>query len=203
MYPTDSSADTALSPSATIVLGEKAHFREALRNLRAAEQRWLHATGRNGAAGSSRIELRAFQESREGYILQLCRGDLFLDSPAFNAHTTAVDALWAAVPLLTSPGERFVRPTPDPKTAHALRNSAFCAPPRPAAEVGLTRAGCAGKPRRGLTPVWGARRGGAGGTGPGRLCGARTGAVRAPRRRGTARAAPRARCGARGPRRAL
>ena len=82
-----------------------------------------------------RSEEAVFQESREGYILQLCRGNLFLDSPAFNAHTTAVDALWAAVPLVTSPGECFVRPAPDPKTAHALRRIALCAPPRPAAEA--------------------------------------------------------------------
>ena len=33
--------------------------------------------------------------------------DLFLDTSVYNAHTTAADALWAGVPLLTSPGKRF------------------------------------------------------------------------------------------------
>jgi predicted O-linked N-acetylglucosamine transferase (SPINDLY family) len=33
--------------------------------------------------------------------------DLFLDTLRVNAHTTASDALWAGVPLLTCPGEAF------------------------------------------------------------------------------------------------
>jgi protein O-GlcNAc transferase len=33
--------------------------------------------------------------------------DLFLDTHTYNAHTTASDALWAGVPLLTWPGETF------------------------------------------------------------------------------------------------
>jgi predicted O-linked N-acetylglucosamine transferase (SPINDLY family) len=33
--------------------------------------------------------------------------DLFLDTHVVNAHTTASDALWAGVPLLTWPGETF------------------------------------------------------------------------------------------------
>jgi predicted O-linked N-acetylglucosamine transferase (SPINDLY family) len=32
---------------------------------------------------------------------------LFLDSLPYNAHTTASDALWAGLPVLTSPGEGF------------------------------------------------------------------------------------------------
>jgi predicted O-linked N-acetylglucosamine transferase (SPINDLY family) len=32
---------------------------------------------------------------------------LFLDTLVFSAHTTAADALWAGVPLLTLPGETF------------------------------------------------------------------------------------------------
>jgi len=33
--------------------------------------------------------------------------DLFLDTLRVNAHTTASDALWAGVPVLTCPGEAF------------------------------------------------------------------------------------------------
>src|SRR5436189_3507313 len=33
--------------------------------------------------------------------------DLFLDTLPYNAHTTACDALWAGLPVLTCPGETF------------------------------------------------------------------------------------------------
>ncbi len=33
--------------------------------------------------------------------------DLFLDTLPYNAHTTATDALWAGLPVLTCPGETF------------------------------------------------------------------------------------------------
>ncbi len=33
--------------------------------------------------------------------------DLFLDTLTFSAHSTALDALWAGVPLITAPGETF------------------------------------------------------------------------------------------------
>jgi len=39
-------------------------------------------------------------------IQSLC--DLFLDTPAYNAHQTAGDALWAGIPMLTLPGEKMV-----------------------------------------------------------------------------------------------
>ena len=33
--------------------------------------------------------------------------DLFLDTLPYNAHTTAIDALWAGLPLITCRGEAF------------------------------------------------------------------------------------------------
>ncbi|MCP3890379.1 MAG: tetratricopeptide repeat protein [Desulfobulbaceae bacterium] len=40
--------------------------------------------------------------------LARCRlGDLFLDTTICGAHTTATDSLWAGVPVITCPGERF------------------------------------------------------------------------------------------------
>jgi predicted O-linked N-acetylglucosamine transferase (SPINDLY family) len=33
--------------------------------------------------------------------------DLFLDTLPYNAHTTAADALWAGLPVLTCPGDTF------------------------------------------------------------------------------------------------
>ncbi len=44
---------------------------------------------------------------REQHIARIQAADLFLDTDRYNAHTTASDALWAGVPLLTVPGETF------------------------------------------------------------------------------------------------
>ena len=41
------------------------------------------------------------------HLARLRLADLFLDTPICNAHTTASDALWAGVPLITCPGETF------------------------------------------------------------------------------------------------
>jgi predicted O-linked N-acetylglucosamine transferase (SPINDLY family) len=45
--------------------------------------------------------------SRRDHLSRLRLADLFLDTPYFNAHTTAADALWAGVPVLTQIGETF------------------------------------------------------------------------------------------------
>lgn len=41
------------------------------------------------------------------HLRRVAVADLFLDTLPYNAHTTATDALWAGVPLLTLPGETF------------------------------------------------------------------------------------------------
>ncbi|MDQ0504133.1 O-linked N-acetylglucosamine transferase, SPINDLY family protein [Xanthobacter agilis] len=41
------------------------------------------------------------------HLARLQLADLMLDTSPFNAHTTASDALWAGVPLVTCPGETF------------------------------------------------------------------------------------------------
>jgi predicted O-linked N-acetylglucosamine transferase (SPINDLY family) len=41
------------------------------------------------------------------YLSRYCEADLFLDTLPFNAGTTASDALWAGLPLLTCTGEAF------------------------------------------------------------------------------------------------
>jgi predicted O-linked N-acetylglucosamine transferase (SPINDLY family) len=45
--------------------------------------------------------------SMDEHFARLRAADLFLDTSPYNAHTTALDALWAGVPLLTCPGESF------------------------------------------------------------------------------------------------
>jgi protein O-GlcNAc transferase len=41
------------------------------------------------------------------HLARLRQADLFLDTLPYNAHTTAADALWAGVPVLTCPGMTF------------------------------------------------------------------------------------------------
>ena len=41
------------------------------------------------------------------HLARQCRADLFLDTLPYNAHTTASDALWAGLPVLTCPGRTF------------------------------------------------------------------------------------------------
>jgi predicted O-linked N-acetylglucosamine transferase (SPINDLY family) len=45
--------------------------------------------------------------SLDEHLARLRAADLFLDTFPYNAHATALDALWAGVPLLTYPGESF------------------------------------------------------------------------------------------------
>jgi predicted O-linked N-acetylglucosamine transferase (SPINDLY family) len=41
------------------------------------------------------------------YLARFCAADLFLDTLPYNAGTTASDALWAGLPVLTCPGKSF------------------------------------------------------------------------------------------------
>ena len=41
------------------------------------------------------------------HMARLQCADLFLDTLPYNAHTTASDALWAGVPVVTCPGRSF------------------------------------------------------------------------------------------------
>ena len=46
-------------------------------------------------------------ESLPEHLARFRAADLFLDTLPYNAHATALDALWAGVPVLTYPGESF------------------------------------------------------------------------------------------------
>ena len=46
--------------------------------------------------------------SREDHLARHKLADLFLDTFSFNAHSTATDALWGGLPLITKVGEQFV-----------------------------------------------------------------------------------------------
>ena len=70
-----------------------------LRNLRReAEARGVSA---------SRLVFAPLVANPGEHLARLRLIDLFLDTLPYNAHTTAADALWAGVPILTSPGNSF------------------------------------------------------------------------------------------------
>jgi predicted O-linked N-acetylglucosamine transferase (SPINDLY family) len=54
-----------------------------------------------------RLTFAARIESRSQYLGALGLADLFLDTWPYNAHSTARDALWAGVPVLTCAGRSF------------------------------------------------------------------------------------------------
>jgi predicted O-linked N-acetylglucosamine transferase (SPINDLY family) len=55
---------------------------------------------------SSRL-IFASKLPQDQHLARLRLADLFLDTLPYNAHTTASDALWAGLPLLTCPGKSF------------------------------------------------------------------------------------------------
>ncbi len=85
----------AVPNSALWLLGES---ELGTRNLRAAAQ--AHGID------PQRLVFAPFV-ARPQHLARIAHADLFLDTLVYNAHTTASDALWAGVPLLTLPGDSF------------------------------------------------------------------------------------------------
>lgn len=56
---------------------------------------------------SERIIFASHVEHQEDHLARLGLADLFLDTLNYNAHSTACDALWAGVPLITCIGSTF------------------------------------------------------------------------------------------------
>lgn len=81
------------------VLWLRAAGEAAESNLRAA------AAGRNIAP--HRLVFAPRLPHDGDHLARLTLADLFLDSSPYNAHTTASDALWAGLPVLTTPGQSF------------------------------------------------------------------------------------------------
>ncbi|MBK8897672.1 MAG: tetratricopeptide repeat protein [Candidatus Competibacteraceae bacterium] len=61
--------------------------------------------GSHGVAGERLIFAGRLPKAR--HLERHRLADLFLDTRLYNAHTTASDALWAGLPVLTCPGEAF------------------------------------------------------------------------------------------------
>ena len=71
----------------------------AVRNLdREAEARGVSA---------KRLVFATYVPKSEDHLARLTRADLFLDTLPYNAHSTACEALWAGVPVLTCKGNTF------------------------------------------------------------------------------------------------
>ena len=79
---------------------------------------WLSKPGRTAEANVGKeAELRGVSRGRiifaprlaemSDHLARLRQADLFLDTLPYNAHTTASDALWAGVPVLTCAGQTF------------------------------------------------------------------------------------------------
>mmetsp|Transcript_24808 Transcript_24808/g.53755 ORF Transcript_24808/g.53755 Transcript_24808/m.53755 type:complete len:228 (+) Transcript_24808:45-728(+) len=75
-----------------------------LRHESQAEVFYRRAASSHGVDPMRLIFTDPFPTRREEYAHKGL-ANLFLDAPLFNAHTTALDALWAGVPFLTVPGE--------------------------------------------------------------------------------------------------
>jgi predicted O-linked N-acetylglucosamine transferase (SPINDLY family) len=89
---------SAIPGSVLWLLDQKADGEEARTNLRReAEKRGI---------SSDRLIFAAFKPLTE-HLARLQLADLALDTFPYNSHTTASDALWAGVPLVTRIGETF------------------------------------------------------------------------------------------------
>ncbi len=95
-------------------------FSSWMRILARADGSWLWLSQNNPAAASSlqrEAEKRGIDPRRLIYaqrttslpqhLARLRLADLFLDTLPYNAHTTAIDALWVGVPILTRIGRSF------------------------------------------------------------------------------------------------
>jgi predicted O-linked N-acetylglucosamine transferase (SPINDLY family) len=67
----------------------------------------LRRTAAERGIDPARLRFASRLPDEADYLGRLQLADLFLDTRTYNAHSTAVDALWAGVPLLTVPGDGF------------------------------------------------------------------------------------------------
>ena len=67
----------------------------------------LRASARAGGVDPGRIVFAPREPTMADHFARQRIADLFLDTPGYNAHTTASDALWAGLPVLTCIGATF------------------------------------------------------------------------------------------------
>jgi protein O-GlcNAc transferase len=67
----------------------------------------LRREAESNGVSSDRLIFATRTPSVADHLARLRQADLFLDTLPYNAHTTAADALWIGVPVLTCPGPTF------------------------------------------------------------------------------------------------
>jgi protein O-GlcNAc transferase len=67
----------------------------------------LRREAESNGVSSDRLIFATRTPSVADHLARLRQADLFLDTLPYNAHTTAADALWVGVPVLTCPGATF------------------------------------------------------------------------------------------------
>jgi protein O-GlcNAc transferase len=67
----------------------------------------LRAAARTAGVDPGRIVFAPRKSAMADHFARQRLADLFLDTPGYNAHTTASDALWAGLPVLTCIGTTF------------------------------------------------------------------------------------------------
>jgi protein O-GlcNAc transferase len=67
----------------------------------------LHRAAETRGIASDRVIFARREERVEDHLARHRQADLFLDTLPYNAHSTAIDALWAGLPVLTCPGHAF------------------------------------------------------------------------------------------------
>lgn len=68
----------------------------------------LQQTAEQSGVSPARLVFAGFEPKLEEHLARYRLADLFLDTLHFNAVTTAADALWAGLPVLTCPGQTFI-----------------------------------------------------------------------------------------------
>jgi predicted O-linked N-acetylglucosamine transferase (SPINDLY family) len=73
----------------------------------AGAQRSLRAAAARHGVAPERLVFAAHVAAKADHLARQRVADLFLDTHVYNAHTTACDALWAGLPVLTCPSPAF------------------------------------------------------------------------------------------------
>ncbi len=67
----------------------------------------LVAAAKQQGISEQRLIFAQYTPTTAEHLARLSQADLFLDTSPYNAHTTAIDALWAGLPILTYCGSAF------------------------------------------------------------------------------------------------
>jgi predicted O-linked N-acetylglucosamine transferase (SPINDLY family) len=78
-----------------------------LREMHAETREKLQSKAAACGIRSDRLIFAPYVEDRAEYLGRLRCADLFLDTLPYNAHTTAMEALWAGLPVVTASGSGF------------------------------------------------------------------------------------------------